>query len=304
MTDENVAIPGEFTIPRPQILHQQLIITLFGLYSRTPGTVLPVAAIVALLNDLGYDPPGVRSAVSRLKSKQILHSVPLGRTAAYELTDSLRGAFSEGDERIFAETFPTHAHDWVLALFSVPESRRHLRHQLRKVLSGLGYGTLGSGVWIANGRFMEQTRDRLAQKGLAEYVEFFRGDYFFDGDIKDQVAQWWDLESIDELMAGFLNIYGDAEELWTSVLGADAAQAFRNATPKQCHDAFCYYIPMLTMWRRLPYKDPNLPSSLMPEGWKEPVARRAFVRTHQLIAPLAARHARSIIGEYLPAASV
>lgn len=301
MTLKADSVSPTVVVPRPQILHQQLIITLFGLYSRTPGTVLPVAAIVSLLKDLGYDAPGVRSAVSRLKSKEILHSAPLGRVAAYELTESVRTTFSEGDERIFAETFPTQPHDWVLALFSVPEAQRNLRHKLRKVLSGLGYGTLGSGVWIANGRFMAQTQQRLVQNGLAEYVEFFRGEYFFGGNIREQVARWWDLDSIDELMTAFLDLYGDAEEVWTNAVGTDPAQALRAATAEQCLEAFGYYVPMLTMWRRLPYKDPNLPLDYMPEGWKEPLARRAFVRAHRLIAPLAERHARNIIRDYLPA---
>src|SRR5699024_1492264 len=92
-----------FSIPRPQISYQHLIISLFGLYSRTPGAALPVAALVSLLDDLGYDEPGVRSAISRLKAKGTLRAVSVGQVAAYELTQSLRATFMEGDERIFAE---------------------------------------------------------------------------------------------------------------------------------------------------------------------------------------------------------
>ena len=290
-------------IPRPPILHQQVIVSLFGLYSRTPGTAMPVAALVSLLGDLGYDEQGVRSAVSRLKAKEILHSSPVGRVAAYELTDSLRSTFSEGDERIFAESLADSPHDWVLALFSVPEAQRNLRHKLRKVLTGLGYGTVASGMWIANGRFMKQTQERLADHGLSEYVEFFRGDYLSEGDMKDQVAHWWDLAQVDELLAEFLDLYGDARDIWTDLVGEDPASAFRNATPEQCRDAFRYYVPMLTMWRRLPYKDPNLPAEYMPTGWKEPAARQAFVYTHRLISPLAELHARKVIHAHLPAGS-
>lgn len=287
-------------IPRPAVLHQQLIVTLFGLYSRAPGTAMPVAALVSLLGDLGHDEQGVRSAVSRLKAKGILNSSPLGRVAAYDLADSLRSTFTEGDERIFAESSPGHPHDWVLALFSVPEAQRNLRHKLRRVLTGLGYGTVSSGMWIANGRFMAQTQERLAQHGLTEYVEFFRGDYLFDGDMRAQVAQWWDLEQVEELFTEFLELYGDAEDVWPRAVGDDPAAAFRNATAEQCRDAFRYYVPMLTMWRRLPYEDPNLPTDYMPPGWKEPVARRAFVHTHRLISPLAELHARKVIQSHLP----
>src|SRR5699024_12025243 len=107
----------------------------------------------------------------------------------------------------------------------------------------------------------------------------------------ERVAQGWGLDGVDDSLTELLNVDGDAEQLWTAEVGADPAIAFREASPEQCRDAFRYYVPMLTQWRRIPYEDPNLPDHYMPEGWKEPEARRTFVRTHRLIASLAARHA-------------
>lgn len=300
MTVDTLEADSGFRIPRPQISYQQLIISLFGLYSRTPGMVFPVAALVSLLEDLGYDEPGVRSAISRLKSKGTLHAASVGNVAAYELHETLRATFIEGDERIFAERLPQYYSAWVLALFSVPESQRKLRHQLRKVLSSLGFGTVASGVWIANGRLMGQVQERLEEQDLLQYVQFFRGDYFFEGNVREQIGQWWDLKSIDATVTDFLDLYGGALDLWTAEVGSDPAAAFREASTEQCRDAFRYYVPMLTQWRRIPYQDPNLPDSYMPEDWKEPKARATFVQTHRLISSLAARHARQVIRTHLP----
>ncbi|GAA3677556.1 PaaX family transcriptional regulator C-terminal domain-containing protein [Arthrobacter ginkgonis] len=282
------------------VRHQQLLVTLYGLYSREPGSALPVATLIGLLGDLGYDAPGVRSAVSRLKSKGILRSTKRGGAAAYELSEDLQRVFAEGDQRIFSERRGDGANEWVLALFSVPETQRHLRHQLRSLLGDLGFGTVAAGVWIASAAVVGRTRELLAERGLDGFVEFFRGDYLFADatEIRAKVATWWDLDAIDALMAEFLADFGDAEDLWTRLVGDDPATALREATPEICRDAFRYYIPMLTLWRRLPYRDPNLPLEYLPEGWKEPQARRAFVHTHRLIAPLAARHAQRIIGEH------
>lgn len=285
-------------IPTPAIRQQRVIVTLYGLYSREPGTALPVAALVALLTDLGYDAPGVRSAISRLKSKGVLHSVRIGNAAAYELSASLQSIFAEGDQRIFSERRSNGAHDWVLALFSVPEAQRHLRHQLRSLLGNLGFGTVAAGVWIASASVIDRTRELLAQQGLDEFVEFFRGDYLFSGDVKNRVAEWWDLDAVDALMAEFLEHYGNADRVWLRLVGEDPEKALREATPEICRDAFRFYIPMLTLWRRLPYRDPNLPLEYLPEGWKEPLARQSFVHTHRLIAPLAARHAQSVIRSF------
>ncbi|MDP9936899.1 phenylacetic acid degradation operon negative regulatory protein [Paenarthrobacter nicotinovorans] len=285
-------------VPAPVIRQQGVIVTLYGLYSREPGSALPVAALVALLTDLGYDAPGVRSAISRLKSKGVLHSVRVGNAAAYELSASLQSIFAEGDQRIFTDRRSDGAHDWVLALFSVPEAQRHLRHQLRSLLANLGFGTVAAGVWIASASVIDRTRDLLVKQGLDEFVEFFRGDYLFGGDVKVKVAEWWDLDAVDALMGEFLEHYQDADQIWTGYVGSDPAEALSKATPEVCRDAFRFYIPMLTLWRRLPYRDPNLPLDYLPEGWKEPLARRAFVHTHRLIAPLAAQHAKSVISGF------
>lgn len=285
-------------IPAPAVRHQQLIVTLYGLYSREPGSALPVAALVALLGDLGYDAPGVRSAVSRLKAKGVLRSTRRDGVAAYELSGSLQTVFAEGDQRIFSDRRDNGSHDWLLALFSVPESQRHLRHRLRSLLTGLGFGTVGSGAWIATADVLDRTRERLGKEGLEDFVEFFRGDYLFSGDVRRKVAQWWDLESIDALFGEFLDDYAAAGQEWAAVIGEEPAEAMRDEGV--CLDAFHFYVPMLTVWRRLPYRDPNLPLDYMPDGWKEPEARRVFVSTHRLLAPLAARHAQRIIANHRP----
>lgn len=280
-------------IPAPVVRHQQLIVTLFGLYCREPGTALPVASLVALLGDLGYDAPGVRSAVSRLKAKGVLRSTRSNGVAAYELSESLQTVFAEGDQRIFAERRDDGDRSWLLALFSVPEAQRHLRHRLRSVLSGLGFGTVAAGVWIASSGVADRARERLAAQGLDHFVEFFRGDYLFDGDVRAKVATWWDLEAIDELIGEFLDVYAGADQAWERRLGADAAAG--EADEQTRRDAFRYYIPLLTLWRQLPYRDPDLPLDYLPQGWREPAARRAFTGAHRMIAPLAEQHARQII---------
>ncbi|KRF09329.1 PaaX family transcriptional regulator [Arthrobacter sp. Soil782] len=303
ITHEDAGQTSGENIPNPVVRHQQLIVTLFGLYCRTPGNSLPVASLVSLLGDLGYDAPGVRSAVSRLKAKGILRSTRAGGVAAYNLSESQQTIFAEGDRRIFAEQREDGEHDWLLALFSVPEAQRHLRHRLRTILAGLGFGTVTSGVWIASASIAERARANLARHELDQFVEFFRGDYLFAGDVRDKVATWWNLEAIDALIGEFLDVYSGADVAWTQRLDQNMAPGRETAHDHEpdeelCRDAFRYYVPMLTLWRRLPYRDPNLPLEYLPEWWREPEARRVFSRTHQIIAPLAERHAATIIARH------
>lgn len=283
------------TLPSPQVRHQQLIVTIYGLYSRNHGDALPVSVLIDMLKDLGYDAPGVRSSVSRLKAKGVLQSVRTDNVAKYELSEQVMDVFHEGDQRIFAPEAANPENGWVLVIFSVPETLRNRRHQLRGELSGLGFGSVASGVWIAPAAVLDQTKKRLEARGLSQFVDFFQGDYLVDGPMRPKVAQWWDLTALDEQFNDFLFHYGSAAQQWSALVGEDPASALAASTPELRREAFRYYIPMLTLWRRFPYRDPSLPLESLPEGWQGPAARKAFLATHRLIAPLAAAHAHDLM---------
>ena len=78
-------------------------------------------------------------------------------------------------------------------------------------------------------------------------------------------------------------------------MGDDPEAALAGSTEELRRDAFRYYIPMLTMWRRFPYRDPNLPADYLPPDWHGPAVRRTFLAVHRLAAPLAAAYARDLI---------
>ncbi|MDP9906209.1 PaaX family transcriptional regulator [Arthrobacter bambusae] len=291
-------------VPAPPVRHQQLIVTIFGLYGRNAGDALPVSALISMLGTLGYDAPGVRSSVSRLKAKGVLKSVREDGVAKYRISESIRDVFREGDRRIFAPEQPVPLDAWVLAVFSVPESMRNRRHQLRSELSGLGFGSVASGVWIAPSQKLEQAKERLTSLGLIQFVDLFRSDYVFDGPMRPKISEWWDLKELDEEFTEFLELYKGAEKQWLELVGDDPQSALANSTEELRSDAFRYYIPMLTMWRRFPYRDPNLPADYLPEDWHGPAVRRSFQAVHRLAAPLAAAHARELIrGALNPAAA-
>lgn len=291
----------------PPIRHQQLIVTIFGLYSRDAGHALPVSVLIDMLGDLGYDAPGVRSAVSRLKAKGVLKSVKADNVAKYELSSTVSEIFREGDELIFNPggtligTMPESAagtpsaQTWVLAIFSVPESMRNRRHQLRTVLAGFGFGFMASGVWIAPLAALVRTKKRLEALELDQFVDFFHGDHVAGGDMRAKVAQWWDLAVLDQQFQEFLGLYGGGAAQWTKRIAAEPAAALADSNDELCKEAFSYYLPMLTIWRRFPYQDPHLAPEYLPDDWRGPAARAAFLEVHRLIAPLAAAHAQRLM---------
>ncbi|MBT0567570.1 PaaX family transcriptional regulator C-terminal domain-containing protein [Williamsia sp. CHRR-6] len=247
-------------VPLGESAPRDLIVTLFGLYSRGENNWLPVSALVRLMEELGIDGPAVRSSVSRLKRRGVLLGVRREATAGYELSPATLQVLTEGDTRIFRRVRSTLADGWLLLTFSIPESERDKRHALRTALSGLGFGTVSPGVWIAPAALESETKTMLDRKGLRDYVELFAGHHLGFEDLRSRVQRWWDLDQITLSYADFVRRH----RRLTSVDVADAAAAF------------AAYVPMLTAWRVLPYLDPGLPLEVLPAGWNGQVAEELF----------------------------
>lgn len=276
-----------------KVQHQQLIVTLFGLYGDMAGGILPVSVLVDMFAAMGVEESAVRSSVSRLKINGTLVDHRAGKIARYALSDKVLDSFHDGDQRIYDPQRSSPGDPWSLVIFSVPESERNRRYELRTELTSLGFGSVGAGVAIAPNNVLDQAMDRLAERGLAQYVEYFNADYLNPQDIRNKVGQWWDLGSLDIQYSDFLDLYGKEEGSWNSRLAAEVGPVI--AQGEVAREAFGYFVPMLTLWRRFPYRDPNLPLEYLPSGWKAPAAKKMFWALDRLLAPLAHIHAEALL---------
>ena len=249
-----------------------LIVTLLGLYVREFGGWISVSALIRLMAAAGVDEQAVRSSLSRLKRRGIVEAERRDGVAGYALSEYARQVLEVGDRRIFARP-EQHSHDWVVVVFSVPESERQKRHALRARLAWLGFGTVSSGVWIAPGHLADDAREVLVADGLEPYVDLFRAEYLAFGDPAEKVAQWWDLASLGQLYTDFLQTHEPRRAHW-----ADAPEVTPGA------QAFGDYVRALTAWRRLPYLDPGLPTDLLPQSWSGTRAAETFFALHGLLA--------------------
>ena len=280
------SVPDVTPMPR----HQHLIVTVYGLYARANEGAFAVSDLIRLLGDLGVESAGVRSSVSRLKKRGILVSLRQGGSAAYRVAPELEDVFKAGDERIFTPHRARKGDDWILISFSVPESHRHLRHQLRAILTRTGCGQVSPGLWIAPGNLADEVHLQLQRAGLMDYADLFKATHLGEGQIESKVGQWWDLPSLEALYADFIERYQPVLERWLKDEGAGDQSTELN------QQAFADYVPMVTQWRRLPYMDPGLPEEYLPEGWHGLAAEKLFARLHELLAPRAERYARTILG--------
>ena len=267
MTVDEIAQAG----PTPRAL----IITVFGLYVRDLGGWISVSRLIELMSHVGIDAPAVRSSVSRLKKRGILVGGRRDGVAGYALSEYAESVLAEGDRRIFRREQPQEA-DWVLAVFSVPESERAKRHALRARLTWLGFATISSGTWIAPAHVADDTRLVLARDGLERYVELFHADHLGFGDVETLVAKWWDLPGIDARYRQFAAECDPVLRRWQEP-----------GTTADAEAAFADYVRVLTAWRELPYLDPGLPPALLPSDWAGVPAARLFAEVQGLLEPRA-----------------
>lgn len=264
------------------IAPRQLIMTLYGLYAREEHNWLSVSSLVRLTSDLGEDSAGVRSSISRLKRRGVLEARRVENAAGYSLSPDALEVLREGDVRIFGPKRASEADGLLIVVFSVPESERDRRHQLRTLLSALGFGTISPGVWVAPSMLHDEVTRALENRGLTSYVDVFRATYEDFGALRDRVAEWWDLAAIQAEYDGFIAMFAPIRAAWKK-------------SSKQPRDAFAAYVPMLTVWRRLPYLDPGLPLSLLPAGWSGSRATDLFADLDALLKQPAREHALATI---------
>ncbi len=259
---------------------RSLIVSFYGAFGRGgdpdsgPGGragsgPVPVAGLIRLLGAVGVDAPAVRSAVSRLKRRGLLVPVRHGGEAAYALSPSARTLLDDGDRRIYRREAPAGPGDWLLAVFSVPESERRKRHLLRSRLARLGFGQAAPGVWIAPAHVAEETRHTLRRLELAPYVDLFRGVHEGFTPTPEAVARWWDLPATAKLHEAFLDAQEPVLRRWSARTAAGSpAEAYRD------------YLLALDAWRHLPYADPGLPPEVLPPDWPGGRAAEVFAALH------------------------
>ncbi len=277
---------------------RDLIVTIYGLYAREEHDWLSVASLIRLMAELDVDAQAVRSSVSRLKRRGTLRSLVVEGAAGYALSPASLAALREGDARIFRQQRSSIADGWVVAAFSVPESEREKRHELRTRLTRLGFGTVAPGVWVAPADLADETAEVLTRRGLEGYVDLFRGDHLGFGADPDaralarKVREWWDL---DELSTQYADFTAAFRPVARRVARRRPAAAARGAARDADASAYAAYLPMLTSWRRLPYLDPGLPLDLLPSNWTGRTAHALFHELNAALREPAHRHAQSVI---------
>lgn len=238
------------------------VVSFLGAVVRPLGGWMPIAAGVDLLAELGLDAPSVRTAVFRLKKNGWLIANSEHGARGYGLTDLAQATLAAGDEVIWHARRPADLQDgWCIVHFGVPETLRSRRQQLRAHLTHLGFGNVGTALWIAPARMRGAAEHAVTDLELTGHTAIFTGEYHGPQDLADMLYGAWDLSAIDQGYRDFIDVYADR---------ATELAGLRGAT------AFVSYLELIDRWRRLPFRDPGLPADVLDPAWSGPQATALF----------------------------
>ncbi|MGN6251572.1 MAG: PaaX family transcriptional regulator [Marmoricola sp.] len=256
-----------------------VLVTYLGAVVRARGGWMPIAGTIELMASLGVDAPSVRTAVHRLKGSGWLAPEVRAGVRGYALTDHARATLASGDEVIWHARRPADLSEgWCILHVSVPETIRSKRYRLRSHLASLGFGNVGTAMWIAPARMRAAAARAVAELELEQHVAVFVGAYHGPQDLTELLYASWDLAAIDAAYRAFVEEH------------ASLAARVRTRAPEPA-DAFVSYLRVVDHWRKLPFRDPGLPSEVLSPGWSGPEATQLFEELVRALEGPALAHA-------------
>jgi phenylacetic acid degradation operon negative regulatory protein len=253
-----------------------MLFTLYGDYIVHRGGEVWVGSLIQIAAQFGLSAQAVRSSLSRMSRNGWLRGRRQGNRSYYSLTPKSKRLLEEGARRIFVRRTGAWDGRWRVLTYSIPERRREVRDDLRKQLTWMGFGPLGSGTWISP-HALEAEVEALAERlGIRELVELFTATHVGFADDRALARRCWDLAALNRRYAAFLAQYQPRYE-------THRARLARGECVPESH-CFVERFLLLHEYRRFFFLDPELPVELLPEGWLGAEAAQLFHAYHQLLA--------------------
>ncbi|MGB3438176.1 MAG: PaaX family transcriptional regulator C-terminal domain-containing protein [Actinophytocola sp.] len=265
---------------------QHLLLTLLGDYWYGQRAPLPSAALVALLGEFAITEISARAALSRLSRRGLLELSRAGRHTSYALSSRAARVLAEGLRHIttFGATEEPWSGQWTVAVFSVPEDQRDLRHTLRTRLGWLGFASLFDGVWVSPHERVAEITGVLDELTI-DTATVLRSEVADGSPAGGHPINAWDLDALQASYVAFVTEYESVRQrLRAGRIGTAEALVVRTA--------------LMDAWRRFPGLDPELPATLLPRPWPRARARELFAELYDELAWLAEQRVKQVVGQF------
>ncbi|GIH62704.1 PaaX family transcriptional regulator [Microbispora siamensis] len=271
-----VTLGGEDDQTAPSLRPQSLMFSFLGIYVLHRDIAVYSGSVIDVFARLGVSEEAVRSTLARMVKRNLLARHRQGRKVYFGLTPRAVEVLEDGRRRVWETGAVNRDWDgtWTLVGFSIPDSRRSTRHDLRSRLIWHGFGLLQSGLWIAPG--VKDVSDVLASLDLGDHVTVLTARAFKPTEAADLVGKAFDIEQIAARYRAFL-------AQW------DVSRPLPGA------DDLARQLLLHTDWLQLVRQDPHLPAEHLPRDWPAIQAEQTFQALAQRYEPPAAELAATVL---------
>jgi phenylacetic acid degradation operon negative regulatory protein len=254
---------------------------LFGDHLRyLDGGRVRLRALTELLDVFGVGDSTSRVVLSRMRREGWFTTCRAGRQTRYALTRRSVQMLDEGRARIFDRGRDDWDGVWRMVIYAVPEEARAERDRARRALAWHGFGPLAAATWISPHPRLDTVAAALADLSTTR-VDLLECRSHSRAEDREMAVRCWDLDSLARdyttLATGYQQL-GTAAEL--------AGLPGRDALRRQ--------MELVTSYRALPFRDPDLPAELLPDGWPGRHAHALFSIAHDALHGPASAFVRDV----------
>lgn len=237
---------------------KSLLVTIWGDAIVPHGSEAALSSIIDLAACFGASDRLVRTSIFRLTRDGWLAGVRDGRRSYYKLTADGRRKVEHAYRRIYSPPAASWDGNWLIAIIPPNTMLDKPRDNLRRELGWEGFGILGPGLFARPGGDRDTVVDIVKSFRATDKVVVFNAKELPEGKgvgARDLVRECWNLNAMANAYRIFLRQYTPAQKLLAETADLDPEQAFTTR------------MLVLHAFRRVLLKDPQLPASLLPQGW-------------------------------------
>ncbi|WP_307338378.1 phenylacetic acid degradation operon negative regulatory protein PaaX [Caldalkalibacillus uzonensis] len=267
---------------------RSMIFTLYGDYIQYYGGEIWIGSLIRLLEEFGHNAQSVRAAMSRMQKQGWVKARKEGNKSYYYLTERGKKRMEDAAKRIYKLKAEEWDGKWRILIYTIPETMRHVRDELRQELIWSGFGSLTHSCWISPNPLEEQVEEMIDRYEIREYVDFFQAQYQGPHENRNLVERCWDLDDINQRYQEFIDHYSKRFVI------------DRNKIEKQTiSDGECFVerTRLVHEYRKFLFIDPGLPHELLPDNWLGEHAAALFRDYYQILAKPASRFFESVFQE-------
>ncbi|WP_406690457.1 PaaX family transcriptional regulator C-terminal domain-containing protein [Saccharopolyspora sp. ID03-671] len=237
---------------------QSLMLSFLGLHVLGRDSAAYSGSIIDVFGRIEISEEAVRSTLSRMVHRGLLTRHRRGRRVYFGLTEHAEQVLEDGERRIWDTGAVNRDWDgtWTLVAFSLPDTRRSDRHDLRSQLIWAGFGLLQNGLWIAPGA--QDVTAIVDELGLNDNVTAFTAQQSKPTESADLVRKAFDLDAIAARYRAFLTRWDSPDPL------------------PSAPDDLARQLVLHTDWLQLVRQDPHLPADLLDADWPAIRAENLF----------------------------